>query len=206
MSVPFTRKTWVDYQEGPFVDAAELNRLEAGIQALADWTADPGTVTREAVVRRLPGDGTSEPPLGNWVDANMQVPYWGNAAPTVNHAYFAIDTDHDYVAGTDMVFHIHWGPTTAAGGDVKWQAYVQWQEAGGTWSPATLVSVTTAAGTTAWADKRSDITISGAGHTYNSRVLIHLFRDRNDAADTYEAPVGELSVSAHYSANPLQAG
>lgn len=163
-------------------------------------------VTREAAVRRLPGNGVADPALGNWVDGNMQVPHWGTNAGTVDRAYFAIDIDYNYIAGTDLVFHVHWGPITGAGGNVKWQAYVQWGESGATWVAATLSTATTAAGTVAWADKRTDITLSGTGHTYNSRVLVHLFRDRNDAADTYEAAVGELSVSAHFQADPLQAG
>jgi len=39
MPITFTRKTWVDYQEGPFLEAAELNRFESVIDALVNGTS-----------------------------------------------------------------------------------------------------------------------------------------------------------------------
>lgn len=39
MPITFTRKTWVDYQEGPYLEAGEMNRLEAAIDALINGTS-----------------------------------------------------------------------------------------------------------------------------------------------------------------------
>jgi hypothetical protein len=61
------------------------------------------------------------------------------------------------------------------------------------------------AGRVAWADKRSKVTVSGSGHTYNSRILLRLYRTPT-GDDTYPGDAALSSVGVHYSANPLQVG
>jgi len=39
MAITFTRKTWVDYQEGPYLEASELNRFESALDALVNGTS-----------------------------------------------------------------------------------------------------------------------------------------------------------------------
>jgi hypothetical protein len=118
--------------------------------------------------------------------------------------FFAVDFQHDYIAGGDIIAHGHWLPATGAGGNVKWQAESMWVEAGGVWDTTALSSSTVAAGTVAKADKRFDITLSGTGHTYNSRLVIRIFRDSADAADTYAGDAILPVFGVHYQADPGQ--
>jgi hypothetical protein len=160
--------------------------------------------TREIQMRQEPLTNNA-PTAINFVDANMKRPgFNGNA--TLNDLFFTVDLDHSYVAGTDIVLHIHWAPSTTAGGNVRWQLYEQWCEEGATWAASTLHGVTQAAGTTAWASKTADITLSGAGKTLNSRITLRLFRNPTDALDTYPDAAAFVAFGAHYTADVLQAG
>lgn len=172
---------------------------------LATVGAEPAiqSVTREMVIQTLPLTNAA-PDEVNVVDANMKS-YGFDGATQIEELYYHIDLQHDYVAGTDLIWHIHWVPSTAGGGNVKFQIYYQWVEAGGVFPAATLSApAAVAAGTTAWADKRTDFTLSGSGHTYNSRLLVKVFRDPTDAADTYAGDAVLTSMGCHYTALPTQ--
>ncbi len=162
-------------------------------------------VTREFIIQPLPITNAA-PGTVNVVDANMKsFGFDGNAS--TEELFYHVDLQHDYVAGTDIIVHVHWMPSTANAGNVRFQWYYQWVEEGGTFTAATLGAPTAvAAGGVAWADKRTDFTISGAGKTYNSRLLLRLFRDPTDGTDTYGDDAVLSSVGVHYTANPIQAG
>lgn len=162
-------------------------------------------VTREFIIQPLPITNAA-PGTVNVVDANMKsFGFDGNAS--TEELFYHVDLQHDYVAGTDIIIHVHWMPSTANAGNVRFQWHYQWVESGGTFTAATLGAPTAvAAGGVAWADKRTDFTISGAGHTYNSRLLLRLFRDPTDGTDTYPDDAVLSSVGVHYTANPIQAG
>lgn len=165
--------------------------------------ATTGTsVTREAIIQPLPITN-SAPGVVTVVSGGMKSFGFDGGAST-EELFYHCDVQHDYIAGGDMIFHVHWMPATATGGDVKWQIEFQWVEGGATWPAPTTLTGTDAAGTTAWADKRTDFTIPGAGHTYNSRIMVRLFRDPVDAADTYSGDAVLSSIGMHYQADPGQ--
>ena len=111
----------------------------------------------------------------------------------------SLETLHDYLEGSDIVPHIHWCPTTADVGNVKWQIEYIWLSRTGTIGASTTISVTTAAGGTAWALKRSDFpTISGVGRQIGDRFAFRIFRDPADVADTYGFNAAILDVGIHY--------
>lgn len=166
----------------------------------------PAQVIREAAVVRISGDGTAEPALGNLVNANMQVPYYGISTSQIDREFYYIDLNHDYVDGTNITPHIHLVPINTSGGNVKFSLYYQTINGGAVAQTPTLLTGTVAMGAVAWTEKRIDFVIPGTGVTKNSRVMMHFFRERNDAQDTYEAAVGVTSISAHYWANPAQSG
>ncbi len=187
--------------QGEFVESPANTVLVGGVIAQSQFP----NVQRELVIQPLPITNAA-PTVVNVVDANMKS-FGFDGATQVEELYYHIDVQHDYVPGTDVGFHAHWMPATAAGGNVRFQVYYQWVEGGGTFPAATLVApAAVAAGTTAWADKRTDFVLSGAGHTYNSRIMIRLFRDPTDGTDTYGGDAVLSSVGAHYTANPAQAG
>lgn len=166
----------------------------------------PHLVTREAAVVRISGDGTAEPALGNLVNANMKVPYYGENVNIIDREYYYIDLNHDYVDGTDLTPHIHLVPINTLGGNVKFSLYYQIHNGGEVVQTPILLTGIVDIGVVAWTEKRIDFTIPGTGLTKNGRVMMHIFRDRNDVQDTYEAAVGVTSVSTHYWANPAQVG
>lgn len=181
---------------------AQSANVPVAVGVFGDFTPIT-SVVREAILQPLPITNNA-PTVVNVVDANMKS-FGFDGATQMNELFYHIDVQHDYIAGTDMIFHVHWMPATTAGGNVKFQCYYQWVESGGTFPAATLIAPSAvAAGATAWADKRTDFTISGSGRTYNSRLMLRLFRDPTDAADTYGGNAVLSSVGCHYSANPVQ--
>lgn len=106
---------------------------------------------------------------------------------------------HGYKEGTDISFHIHWMPTTADAGNVKWQLTYNWLNDTATGGAPTTISVTSAAGGTAWKHHKTNFAdISGLGKTIGSQFHFRLFRDPTDGADTYAHDAGVLSVGIHY--------
>jgi hypothetical protein len=122
----------------------------------------------------------------------------GNA--TVESVHGAAEILHGYVEGSDIEFHVHWMPTTANAGNVKWQLEYSWIDKDGTFANPTTISVIQAAGGTAWVHKRADFpAISGTGMAINSAVLFRLFRDPTDGDDTYNNDDAALvQVGIHY--------
>lgn len=115
-----------------------------------------------------------------------------------------MEVPHSYKEGTDLVFHVHWMPTTNAAGNVKWQLEYEWENFGGTFGGSTTISVVDAAGGTAWVEQRVNIgTISGSGKTIGSQFVFRLFRDPTDGSDTYGDDAAILTVGFHYERNTL---
>ena len=160
------------------------------------------SVTREAIIQPLPI--TNAAPGAVTVVSGGMKSFGFDGGASTEELFYHCDVQHDYIAGGDMVFHVHWMPATATGGNVKWQIEYQWVEDGATWPAPTTLTGTTAAGTTAWSDKRTDFTIPGVGKTYNSRLMVRLFRNPADAADTYAGDAVLSSVGMHYQADPGQ--
>jgi len=163
-------------------------------------------VTREMIIQPLPI--TNAAPGVVTVGPSGSMKSFGfDGVTQVEELFYPVDLQHDYIAGTDIAPHVHWMPSTNAAGNVVWQWDYQWVETGGTFgAPTNAPCTAVAAGGTAWVDRRSGVAISGAGKTYNSRLLLRLFRDPANAGDTYGADAVLSSVGVHYSANPLQAG
>jgi hypothetical protein len=192
----------------PLVQSMQINGLAGTgnrpLQVSPNGTIQVApTITREAPIQSLPITNAA-PGVVNVVDANMKS-FGFDGGTQVEELFYHIDMQHDYVAGSDFIFHAHWMPATATGGNVRFKCNYQWVENGGVFPAATLVQpAAVAAGTTAWADKRTDFTFSGAGKTYSSRIMIRLFRDPGDAADTYAGDAVLSAVGGHYTANPIQ--
>ena len=200
VAAPATRPTISGQRLGSPAIAALYQAL--GLTGLILDATTRTSVQREAIIQPLPITNAA-PGVVTVVSGGMKSFGFDGGAST-EELFYHCDVQHDYIAGGDMIFHVHWMPATATGGDVKWQIEYQWVEAGATWPAPTTLAGTTAAGTTAWADKRTDFTIPGAGHTYNSRIMVRLFRNPVDAADTYAGDAVLSSVGMHYQADPGQ--
>jgi hypothetical protein len=118
---------------------------------------------------------------------------------TTEQLYAADEMLHGYVEGTDIHFHIHWMPTTAAAGNVKWQLQYSWGNVGAVMPAPTTITVTDAAAGVAWTHQLSSFpVISGTGKEIGSQFAFRFFRVPNDAADTYGADAALLSIGIHY--------
>lgn len=127
-----------------------------------------------------------------------------NVTPDELHGSFEIL--HDYKEGTTIYPHVHWCPTTAGAGNVKWQLEYIWINGSGTFSSPTTVANTVSAGGVAWVEMRTPLPstgISGSGKTMGSRFAFRLFRDAADAADTYAASAALLDIGIHYERDTL---
>ena len=199
VSAPIARPT-ISGQRTATATLAALYQALGATGLILDATTGT-SVTREPSVTllALTANAPSDVTIAGGVRA-----YGFPGTGTMKELFFAVDFQHDYIAGGNIIAHGHWLPATGAGGDVKWQTEAMWVEAGGVWDTTELSSSIVAAGTVAKADKRFDITISGTGHTYNSRLVIRIFRDSADAADTYTGNAILPAFGVHYQADPGQ--
>jgi len=127
----------------------------------------------------------------------------GNA--TTEQLFAGAELQHDYKEGTDLVFHIHWAPTTANSGNVKWQlTYTIERDNTGTIASGTLSAVDAADGT-AWVPTRVDLgTVTGTSLQIGDQIQCRLFRDPSDGDDTYGDDAAlAFTFGYHYEVNTL---
>lgn len=140
---------------------------------------------------------------------------------TVFYVYqFEAGTDEDVFGsvqmphrwnGTPIEPHVHWAPQTASDGNpanqkVVWCFDYSWADIGTTMPAAT----TALCGSTAYPDEEpvqyrhylteaSAHITPGAGADWGSSILyFRLYRDANNAADTYEGEAALLAVDFHF--------
>lgn len=126
--------------------------------------------------------------------------FTGTTSATDEEVHFTIQIPHGYKVGSDLYPHVHWAPTSTGAGNVVWQLEYTVSEIGGTFGAASTEACTaTAAGGTAWVHKISGCTtISDAGLGISSIMYGRLFRDPDNAGDTYEADAALLGFDIHY--------
>lgn len=143
--------------------------------------------------------GATVPDLITLASTNIKLRGFIGSGLTVQEGWGSLELVHDYKENTDIIPHVHWVPQTATAGDVKWQLEYVWLNRDGVASIGTVISVTVAAGGTAWLEKRTSFSaISGSGKGIGSRFTFRLFRDPADAADTYIDYAGLLDFGIHY--------
>lgn len=128
----------------------------------------------------------------------------GSGSMPVEAMYGAFEFLHSYKEGSDISIHVHWCPTSANSGDVKWQLEYSWADMNATFPALSTTSVTQAAGGTAWATKIASFpTITGTGKHIGSAINFRLFRDPGDSADTYADDAGLLCIGVHFQKDTL---
>jgi len=150
------------------------------------------------------GPGATPPAVVNIAGSTIRAYAFIGTGGTQDELHGSCEILHDYLEGSDIVPHVHWSPTTAGAGDVKWQLSYIWINRGGTAGASTVISVVTAAGGTAWVGHISSFpAISGAGMEIGSRFMYRIFRDPADAADTYGADAVLYDIGIHYQADTV---
>lgn len=134
--------------------------------------------------------------------------YWFDAG-TDQEVHFSVQMPHGW-AGTGIVPHVHWVPKTTADGApanqvVRWGLEYTWTDRHEVF-PGTLTvyaTVHSPADANVVASKHystdfAEIVPSATQDGISSMLVCRLFRDANDAADTYEADAGLLEIDFHY--------
>lgn len=146
------------------------------------------------------GTGATPPDLISLNGGTVYVRGFAGSGGTAEQLFGGMEINHDYQSNSDIIPHLHWCPTTTNAGNVKWQLAYQWVSNGEVCSSETIIDVTVAASGVAWKMERVSFpAISGVGKSYGSQLMIRLFRNPADAADTYPddaAIVGTFGV--HY--------
>lgn len=143
--------------------------------------------------------GATAPDFGTYQASGGLQTYLFDGSTRTEEVHGSFELQHDYEEGTDIDFHVHWEPTTAAAGNVRWSIEYVWKNTGdGATVPTTIHSVN-AAGGTAWVTKKNDIgTITGTGKSIGSVFVFRLFRESTHVDDTYAADAALIQVGIHY--------
>lgn len=124
---------------------------------------------------------------------------------TDEELFFSLQMSHAYKFGTDLHCHIHWAPSSAGAGTVRWCYDYSFQEIGGTFTAGTTNNcVTATASGVAWQHQIDEFSpdVSGAALDSVSAIMVgRLFRDADASTggtDTYAADAFGLSFDCHY--------
>jgi hypothetical protein len=134
----------------------------------------------------------------------LYLPAFTGVGIQANYVYCAIHIQHDYMPGTPLYPHVHWSHINAApSGDVKWnfEYSVSKGHSVGTFGASTTVSkVQTAAAqyTHHIAEVADGDVIPATNVEADSVVLIRLFRDPSDGADTFADDAYLVAIDLHY--------
>jgi hypothetical protein len=137
------------------------------------------------------------------VEGNIRVSCFDGVA-TSEMVDGAAQMPHAWKEGSVLYPHIHWGPSSAAAGNVKWILDYDCANINGTYNTITTVSSTQAAGGTAHKQNIVALpTIDMTGKTISATCLFHLYRNPADTADTYGADAELYEFDIHYEIDAL---
>lgn len=106
---------------------------------------------------------------------------------------------HDWKEGSDISPHVHWMPSDATAGNVKFSLGYRWWNRGDTMPAETVMTSTQAGGGVQHRSLASAFgPIVGTGKTIGSRFVFRIFRDPADVDDTYAGHAIALDFGLHY--------
>jgi hypothetical protein len=129
------------------------------------------------------------------------------SASQLNELQVSFHIDHDFYPGSTIYPHVHWAPTTAAAGTVRWIMQIVFakghsQQAFNFNSPIEL-AIEQATTSTAWTHHvaEAELTALAATMEPDSIMIIRFYRDAAHANDTYPDAVYGQQVDIHYQAD-----
>jgi len=162
--------------------------------------ANVGTVSLRA--------GASAPDLIQLRGSNVYA-YAFNGGVTTEQLFGAIEVPHSADENATITFHVHWMPTSAAAGNVRW-ALEYYLVSPDTTIPAAAnaVVVVQAAAGIAWRDQRADFPTIPQGAdpalVIGSQLVFRFYRNPNHADDTYAADACvHGTIGFHYQINSV---
>jgi len=145
----------------------------------------------------------NQPTLINF-DATDILIYAFDGGGATNELHGSLTLNHTYKEGTDIYLHVHWYPTTAAAGNVKWQIEYFASTTGYVYATDT-VSVVSAATGTAWEQIMETFLtpIPGTDFDIGTQINFRIFRDSSDADDTYTDDAALGAVGVYHQVNTM---
>lgn len=114
----------------------------------------------------------------------------------------SFEMQHDYKAGSALSVHVHWSPTTTNTGNIRWGLEYTIASKDETFPTTTTIYVTQAgSGVVDRQQMVSFADISGTGVDITDVLAFRLFRDSNNAADTFTGNAFLHQVGIHYEAD-----
>jgi len=138
-----------------------------------------------------------------WATFRDGIEAYGFDAGTMNEIWITFHTTHDYKDGSMIYPHVHWAPNTTSTGVVRWG--MEYSVAKGHDQEAFPASTTIYLEHTISVDKQYQhiITEVSDGQAFDafeadSLVLMRIFRDAGDAADTFPDSVFAFTADVHF--------
>lgn len=125
---------------------------------------------------------------------------WSFSKSALNEMFFDVQLPHNWVAGTDILPHIHWSPGASTDtGVVRWELEYTWASLGEAFPAATLLDpVDVAAAGVAYQHQLTKLgTCTGTGKKLSSVLMCRVARVGNATEDTFDAVAWGLSVDFH---------
>jgi len=155
------------------------------------------TVWEDSNFDPIAGRGANAPDLINFNGTTIPIAAFDGAA-TLEQVSDWREHPHAAKEGEDIVLHVHWAPTDANAGNVKWNIEYEFLEGTSVLASGTA-SATQAAPGTAWQEQRLDIaTVDGSSLVIGAQFGIRLFRDPSDDDDTYGSDAVVFTYGYHY--------
>jgi len=119
---------------------------------------------------------------------------------TEEELFFVLQFPHEMKTGSTISPHVHWMPTDTDTGTVRWGLEYTWVDINGVFGNTNIIySEDPAAGTALTHHLAPFPDISGTGITgVSSMMMVRIFRDAANAADTYDNDAALLEFDIHY--------
>lgn len=159
---------------------------------------------RDNVVQLVHRGGVTEPPLQQFKGGIYLVAF---SQFDMQEGFANFHIDHDYALGSPIYPHIHWSVSNSSIGTVRWGfeysiAKGHQQEAFS--EPITVYVEQTTDGTAFKhyiAEVPDLLAISGVGIEPDTIIMLRVFRDATNPADTLDALAYGICVDLHYQAD-----
>lgn len=125
--------------------------------------------------------------------------YAFNGTTVIEEVSGSFEIPHTYKEGSDLRPHIHWGPTSTAVNNVKWQMAYSLADVGEVFSSETVINAIAETGGVTDEHQVNEFgIIPGTGIRIGTIVNFRLFRDPTDSQDTYTDDAFLVGLGVHY--------
>jgi hypothetical protein len=133
------------------------------------------------------------------IDSTNILSYAFDGVNSLEELHWANELQHDWKIDSDIQPHIHFYTTDTGTGDVKWNLQY-WISNGGTATFTSSTSLVQTVNGNAWEQFRVDFdeAITGTDASFSAQMHFRVWRDPNDAADTYGSDVVIGTLGYHY--------